>query len=488
MKHIENEKLTQTSSEIAEDIKQWLSAQKKDVLVGLLMEQVVGNDRLYQKLLLKVAKRSTNDTALKIYRESIDEATYIDGFIDYRATCSFADGIEQAIAPIVDLIEEGHFNDAIELSEYALVKVEEALNSVDDSNGSIGGILCDLQGLHYSACLNAKPDQETLAKRLFDWELNSDWETFYDAAEKYAEILGKKGLAIYQKLAEQEWIKVPALAPGQEDDRAYRKRFRITNIMETLAEQTGDIEALIAVKKHNLSNPYRFLNIAEIYSNAVSYDQALHWAERGVKEFPEETDSRLSDFLAEEYYRRGRYEEAMKQIWTQFSKSPCLSNYQKLKEHGDRIEKWLDWRDKALICLRESIAKLKQRQADSNLWSIRIDHSTLVEIFLWEKDFESAWEEAKKGDCNRNLWLQLADKRAEHHPEDAIMVYKQAVEPILDLKNNDAYKKVANILVKIRVLMLSLNRQVEFNNYFDRVRKIHKIKRNFMKILDDTQW
>src|SRR5262245_65949612 len=96
-------------------------------------------------------------------------------------------------------------------------------------------------------------------------------------------------------LAEAEWAKVPALRPGEDDSEKYGKRFRMTHIMETLARRTGDMEAVVAVKKRDLSLAYHYLQIAETYKNARKHDLALEWAERGVKAFPKRTDSRLRE-------------------------------------------------------------------------------------------------------------------------------------------------------------------------------------------------
>ena len=97
-----------------------------------------------------------------------------------------------------------------------------------------------------------------MAKRLFEWELRADWDTFYGAVEKYSRILGEKGLAAYRRLAEAEWARVPARSPGRDDAHQYGRRFRIARIVEALARKTGDVEAVVAVKKRDLSLPYSY--------------------------------------------------------------------------------------------------------------------------------------------------------------------------------------------------------------------------------------
>jgi len=298
-------------------------------------------------------------------------------------------------------------------------------------------------------------------------------------------VLGKKGLAVYRKLAEAEWAKIPQLHPGASEE--YGKRFRITSMMEALARASDDIEALVAVMSRDLSHAYHYFQIAEEYKKARLHDKALEWAERGVKAFPERTDSRLRDFLAEEYHRRKRHDEAMKLIWAEFTDHADIGNYRKLAGHAKRISEWPAWREKALTFLREFIIKARKKQSQSR-WDHVPDRSTLVEIFLWEKDYETAWKEAKEGGCGNHLWLGLAAKREKDYPEGALEVYKQQVEPTVNQKNNDAYKKAVTYLVKVRDLMERLDRGADFMSYLESVRIQHKIKRNFMKSIDSVRW
>jgi uncharacterized Zn finger protein len=472
-----------------EDVRVYLAGQDKKMLVDLIMSQAAEDDRLQQRLLMKVAKQNTKDFDLSAFRKAIDQAVLVRGFVDYRSACDYARGIQEVIDSIEELLKEGHAEAVIELADYALQAVEEATGSVDDSDGHMGGILERLQEIHHAACKKAQPDPEALAQRLFEWELRTDFDTFLGAAKNYADILGKKGLAVYRKLAEAEWARIPKLMPGGNDPDRYGKRFRITHIMETLASLSDDIEELVAIKSRDLSHAYAYLEIAEIYKKAGKADLALGWAEKGVRAFPERADARLREFLAEEYHCRGRYDEAMALIWAEFCDWPGLEHFKDLKKHADRIGEWSAWREKALAFLGTRIAKAKQEaQKNRWTWSVQADHSELVRIFLWEKDIEMAWCEAKEGGCSDDLWLQLAAKREKDHPEDALSVYQSQIEPTLEQKNNQAYEEAFTLLRKIRKLMVKLGREEEFTGYLASVRVAHKPKRNFIKLLDGAKW
>jgi tetratricopeptide (TPR) repeat protein len=416
-----------------QDVRVHLETLDKGKLADMLVDQAMEDDRLRQRLLMKVARKGPKGLDVATYRRAIDEAVDAGEFVHYSDAYDYARGIEETVDSIEELLKDGHAAEVIALSEHTLESVEDAIKSVDDSDGHMGGILERLQEIHHKACKKAKPDPETLARRLFEWELRTDWDTFYGAARTYADVLGEKGLAIYRKLAEAEWAKVPTLGPGRDDSKEYGKRFRITHIMETLAGLKGDVEALVAIRQRDLSSAYAFLQIAETLKVAGMHDLALEWAERGVKAFPVRTDVRLREFLAREYHRLKRHDEAMALIWTGFTESPALEQYRILKAHADRIGLWIHWREKALEHLRDAIAKAKDGRKDDG-WGryVAADHSDFVRIFLWEKDVEAAWREARAGGCSDGLWMELAGKREKEHPEGVLPIYKRQIERTYD--------------------------------------------------------
>jgi hypothetical protein len=59
------------------------------------------------------------------------------------------------------------------------------------------------------------------------------------------------GLARYRELAHARWSTVPELGPGEGSHERYGSRFRITRIMETLSEQSGDLHDQIAVRERD---------------------------------------------------------------------------------------------------------------------------------------------------------------------------------------------------------------------------------------------
>ena len=469
------------------DIRNYLETLEAEALMGIITDACKHDKRLREKLLLAARGRGNANTAIKAWKDALNRVTVTRGYIDYHEMRSFAAGIQEVVDALAAWIPGGRAAQVVDLTEYAATRVEKLLEECDDSNGELGELLGSIGELHLAACRKARPDPVELAGRLLHHELHDDLDTFFHAAERYADVLGEQGLAEYRRLAEVEWKKIPALPPG--DKRAWEgNRYRVTHVIEALAKQDGNLEELVAVKSRDLSIELRFLDIAELYRNARNRDKALEWAERGLAAFPVKTDSRLRDFLIEEYLHRGLGEKAIALSWAQFQESTHLENYKKLNKIADKLNIWPVWRDKALAHLRNSIAqtysersKLRYGRAEAP------DQSPLVEILLWEKDAEAAWREAKAGICHERLWLQLADVRAKEHPEDAIAVYQRQVAHLVQQTNNHSYEEAITLVKKIKPLLTRCRGGSSVGDYFAELRVAFKAKRNFMKMLDQLR-
>ncbi len=467
------------------DVKSHLEALEKDALVEMILQQAQDDDHLREKLFMQTAKKLPGGRNLCALKKIIRNAIDPGDFVDYHAMRGYTRNVDNVFDTIEDLLKDGHATEVIELAEYAIDEVEIAIQSVDDSNGEMGDMLHRLQEIHLAACRKAKPDPEKLAERLFEKELNGEWDVFYGAAKAYASILGKKGLTIYRGLAEEQWKQIKPKGPRKEDREEHsHRRFNITHIMETLAELSGDVEAMVDIKKRDLSSAYYYFQIAELYTKANKQDKSLEWAEAGLNAFPERTDSRLRDFLAAAYHRSKRHDEAMKLMWLEFVERASLETYGKLKKNADGIGQWQSWRDKSLDFIRKEIEARKRKSTLRSWGFVGPDNSLLVEIFLWEKDSDAAWSEAQTGGCSEQLWMKLAAVREKDHPADAIMVYKKWIDPIAYRKDNRAYEEAAALIRKIQLLQHRLNQDEGFTDFLLAVRVTHKLKRNFMKLLD----
>jgi uncharacterized Zn finger protein len=294
-----------------------------------------------------------------------------------------------------------------------------------------------------------------------------------------------------------EWVRLPALRP--QDDRLERspssilrgdddeysessRRFRITYVMELLACQSDDPDELVAVLSRDLSSPYSFLRIAEAYDGAGRDDDAIEWAERGIEAFPG-GDPRLVEFLAAARRGRGEHARAAELIWSLYEAHPGLGYLEKLKPYAGEAGTWDDARGRALDLLRERIAAAQEeRRVRGYGWSHR-DATELVRVRLWEGDLDAALADAREGGCQQDVWLALAEALEEDEPWEAMIIYREQVEPTIERKRKADYREATEMLAKVRDLMERTGQGDDFPSYLEGVRERHRRKRNLMKLL-----
>ncbi len=465
-----------------------LREEDKDALVGMVLDWAKDDARLRERLILYAARRFGPDASVAAVRRAFEKAARVRDFMSNREVTAWARGVNGAIDSIEQLLDDGQAASVIELCESALQSLRGAFETTDDSDGHISVLRDRLQDIHHQACQQAPPDPADLARRLFQWELRGDFDAFYDAAAQYAKILGAKGLKVYRELAEAEWEKVPART-AEDDAAEWSRHFRLTRIMESMAKASGDVEQLVAVMSRDLSRADSYLRIAQVYREARQHEKALLWAEKGLKAFPNHRDPRLREFAAEEYHRRGSHDGAMKLIWAEFLDLTWLENYKKLERHAKKAGVWPEWRERALAEIRQRIAKAKEKaQRTRSRWLLGDDdHSKLVEIFLYEGSPEEAWREAQAGGCSGTLWLQLAAAREREHPEDAAPIYLRCAESAIGVIANGRYEEPVRLLVKAAGLMRRVDRGAEFVSRLEALRAKHRIKRNFVKLIEQKR-
>lgn len=465
-----------------DDARAHLETLPQSELVDLLIDHAYDDEALARKLLLRAAGPTSAEADVASLRALIGQAFAHRGFVPYREVWGFVRGIEEAIDVLESRLEQGDGGDVVDLAEHALKLAEGALDHIDDSDGRMGDAIARIEELHLDACVQAQPDPTALAERLFAWELDGPWDVFDQAVVRYAEVLGDAGLGRYRELAEEAWAEVPKLEPGEDTRGRYGARFRITRIMQALAQHSGNLADRIAVEERDLSIGYRFLQIAEMCREHGEDDAALEWAERGMAAFAEDPDPRLRAFLVEEYRRRGRSTEALELAVQAFSARPTLESYRELATDAKALGGWEERRRWALSLLARPEPDPPGAMRHPSLRGRGC--SQLVRVLIWEGDADAAWQAANEGGCSPDLWLKLADLRRAEYPEDAIGVYRRHVEDVIAGKDKRAYAEAVRLIDEtMRSLYAESGRPEGFDAYVEEVRAAHKPKRNLMKLM-----
>jgi len=456
-------------------IRDFVKRSDKKTLGELLLQQAAENDTFAAKLAGASLRRgAVKPAALKT---AIRNALAVNGFHDYRQTREVVARAAEVPVLIGDVLDRDDAGSAAELAEYALRLGFDAIEQVDDSSGGMSGVLEEIAEVHLQACRRGGMPARKIAHSLFELQLEDPIGLL--ALEPYRKALGKEGLAAYRKLAQTAWQNIPARTADEKRGEHDAMRYQMTRIMKTLAGIDNDVDALLEILKRDLRFPHDYLGIAQTLAKAKRHDEALQWAEDGRKMFPDGFNHALEDFLAAEYHRRKRHDDAIALHWARFKKHPVLQNYQILKASTDKNHAWNAWREKALALLRDTAQKSAAR---GSIWASN-SGDTIAEIYLWERNPIAALAAARAHGCAGPRWLALAQALETDQPGESIRIYQAQIEPIIR-RSAPGYHEAAQLIERLSTLMRRAQQQQAFVNWLAGVRLRYKAKRNFIKELD----
>lgn len=490
--------MAKLTKKAAGQLRDHLAAQPPERLVDLVMAEVERSAALKDQLLLEVAQAG-GPLDLASYRRSLSDAlrskSAAGGSRSYpRTSGPWARAVHESIARMGALLPAGHAEAVVELTEYALGRVQKAMSTIDDSSGWFAQIITDLERLHHDACLVARPDPVVLARRLFAFEVDGEWDIFIDSVERYADVVGDEGVAEMRRLAEERWATMPERAPGAGFDTT-PGRFHLERMMEKLAVHAGDVDARVDVMARDLSYAYDFLEIAEVLAEAGRDDDALEWAQRGLIAFADDErgpDPRLDDFVLAAYLARGRIDDLIALVWDRFETRPSATSYARLRYWATRADRWAKLRPKALGQLRTTAERdastaTTTRSAAARRWGTAhrapAPYEALTEVLLDDGEVEEAWQVAVEHGCSQRLWLALASAREAEHPLDATTVYEREIEDLIDRKQTHWYEQAVGRVVHVGKLYEQAGAADEFATYLADLRRRHKSKTKFLSML-----
>jgi uncharacterized Zn finger protein len=442
-------------------LESWLHSLSKRELLAEVLALLREDRDLRRRLELRAA--AANADAVTVRRAVMELIMPRRGYADYIEAAQYADGVHQAATAIGGLIDAGGAAGAIGITREAIGLFAEALQYVDQSSGGLGDAGYGLLDVHLRACQAARTAPESLGDYLADLLL-SDSELQPDLGD-YAGLLGDLGLATVRK-------RIAAAYAGQPTD------WRAKSLMEAMARADGDVDALVTIYAAELDNHgWNHLRIARELDGAHRGDEALAWAERGLREAAH-PDQPLVDYLASRYAAAGRNDDVLGLRRDRFQAQRSLASYQALRQAATDVDAWPAQREQALALLREDARHW--RSTVSWAWT---EGPVLVDALLDDGDLDAAWAAAKDAATDAQ-WLRLADAAAATRPADALAVYLRTVGSLKKLTGNDVYQRMATLLLAARACHEALGTTTEFRRYIAALRMDQKRKRNLMKILD----
>ncbi|MEV6736368.1 SWIM zinc finger family protein [Streptomyces sp. NPDC051104] len=450
----------------ASGLEAWLSQLSRDELLALVRERIAEDRELRRCLELRAAAaRSDLGTVRDRIIALIDPRPFARyGCVEYADASGYARQVAEAAAALRALTADGQAARAVGLAEEAIRVLGEAYGEIDDSDGVVGEAAAAVAEAHLGACQVARPDPDRLAEWLVGHVLGDDSEVTDLDPLDYGDVLGPSGLARMRQLAAEARRRRPS---------GWAERY----LMERLVKVEGDVDALVALYAQDLDpSGSTHLRIAEELESAGRADEALAWAERGLRDCAAEAhiDGRLVDHVYLRYAEAGRAADAVAVRRDRFRIERSLAAYRKLRSAAQAAERWEAERVAALAALREDA--LRERGG----W---YGGPVLIDALFDDGDVDAAWREAA-GFADDRQWEQLAGLSRETHPAEALAVYLRLVERLKEPTGDRAYERLVRLLLGARDCHRALGTQEAFTEYLAGLRTELKRRRKLMSILD----
>ncbi|MEY9991129.1 putative Zn finger protein [Streptomyces sp. V4I8] len=450
----------------ASGLEAWLSALSRDELLALVREQIAEDRALRRRLELRAAAARCDLGTVRDRIVALTDprpfARY--GYIEYADASGYARQVAEAASALRALTAEGQAAQAVVLAEEAIRGLGEAYGEIDDSDGVVGEAAAAVAEAHLEACGVARPDPARLA----DWLVGAVLDGSNDVTDldplDYADVLGPSGLARIRQLATEALTCRPS---------GWAERY----LMERLIKAEGDVDALVALHAQDLGpTGATHLLIAEELESAGRADEALAWAERGLRACAAETyiDGRLVDYVCARYAQTGRAADAVAVRRDRFRLERSLAAYRQLRSVAGAADCWEAERAAALATLAEDARRERGG---------RYGGPVLIDALLDDGDLDAAWREAA-GRADDRQWAELADQSRETRPAEALGVYLRLIERSKEPTGDRAYEHLARLLQAARDCHRALGTEDAFSLFLTDLRRELKRRRKLMSILD----
>jgi uncharacterized Zn finger protein len=315
-----------------------------------------------------------------------------------------------------------------------------------------------------------------------------------------------------ERLTPEEWSRVAdhlmvefkeRLRDGEEDSYDMgQEQMKIANALENAGREDEVVDLMVSA----LKKTHRYESLVNLLLRLGRRDEAIDWCRRGIvdcmKEFPGISDA-LRDKMRTFAEERGDHLIVAAYDALKFLAQPDLSEYERMRKSCMKVKKWEKVRELSLKYLETGCRPDGKRgwplpdtgdPVDRGWEKNFPDEQLLIEIALFEKRFVDAvrWFKGCLGrDCSywdtyrfpEQGW-EVAKTVADELPEEAIAIWKIAIERNCRNAAYYAYDAIVSALRAMRPVMERLGRRSEWDGIVSNLREEYKRRKNFVKMLD----
>lgn len=411
----------------------YLMTLDKQQLATMLLEQLRNDRDALAQLAIKadMAAGKLNDKAIK---KQITAATPLNKHLHrYPQVRSYFARLDTVLSSLDAVMVDLPANKALALTDYAIARVDRALDTIDDSGGFRFDALERLAGWHDRALSAAALSATDLAAYLFSLFMQPESEFYPSIPEEYEDMLGEEGMRAFMAKLRVAW---DALPPLQEKDWAAQGDYlHLLYPLKYEAISRNDSEAVIALYAKIACDFGDFLQLSELCLEHNMFDQALWWRKRAetAKNKPySATDALDNNQIALWLYRKD-YAPVVELLWQRFATWPSIEHYTEIIAiKGQKDDK--KTRSKAIELAKQGASN------QNKLYGQQKADNTVAELHLHFQEFEQALNLAETSKLPPNLLVKIASANSQQIERVLPLLYR-ASRAFIELSNNDGYRR-----------------------------------------------
>jgi len=151
--------------------------------LSIILELAKRDKRVKESLLLRYAEKTDLIKHARNIIKSTIEAVKHRGYIEYRDTSKATDGADTVLQMIDDKIDSNDIFTAVSLCIVVLEEMMDLLSCCDDSNGIVGGVICEAIekiGEAVESIEDTKRNDEQIFDIIFNHALNTIYNGWTD--------------------------------------------------------------------------------------------------------------------------------------------------------------------------------------------------------------------------------------------------------------------------------------------------------------------
>jgi uncharacterized Zn finger protein len=452
-----------------------------------LLEKLLGiilNDRSLKNAWSVQADIALNKMDHKALKKRVTAAIpYNRHLFRYPQVRAYFVRVDEVVALLEMQLEQLPPARALLLVEYALARIDKALESVDDSGGFRLPAMEALAGMH----LRLLPMQDWSNIALVDYLLEIGGGPLNDMYPPvpygYADILAKDGMEMVFERLQQQWDALPNLPAGASWERKY-PYVHLEQLLRQRAEELQQPETVIGLLEKTATTELDCLKLCELCIAQADWSRVEHWLGRAREmkkpsRNPWRKSHQLERVELQLLLQQGKTDEALQLQEQVFRESLVVRDYTALlalaaelgatHNYATSVQKWLLSRLEA-----NEQGRFTQSSADA-----------LVAIYLQERQLDKALQITRmhKVDDSQLEVLALA---CSHRADKAIPLFAQLANARIVLGNNEVYRRGVAYLQQAAATVSNAEEQILFDSILQNMRSDHKAKRNFIKYLAEA--